>query len=74
MPNLLSALVMSPPRPPPSPPSSCSFPSWVGCNQLPDDVHPKSLRSMFTYNTNVWAASATAKSRGLMKVWGVGRS
>ena len=29
---------------------------------------------MFTYNTNIWATSATAKSRGLMKVWGVGRS
>ena len=25
---------------------------------------------MFTYNTNIWATSATAKSRGLMKVLG----
>ena len=56
------------PKAPPHP--LHSFPYWGGCNQLPEDAHPKSFRSMFTYNTNIWATSATAKSRGLMKVLG----
>eukprot|EP00195_Chlamydomonas_chlamydogama_P011405 CAMPEP_0202902672 /NCGR_PEP_ID=MMETSP1392-20130828/16989_1 /ASSEMBLY_ACC=CAM_ASM_000868 /TAXON_ID=225041 /ORGANISM="Chlamydomonas chlamydogama, Strain SAG 11-48b" /LENGTH=567 /DNA_ID=CAMNT_0049589473 /DNA_START=195 /DNA_END=1898 /DNA_ORIENTATION=+ len=42
------------------------YPVWAGCNMAPEDVHPKSLRSMFPYNTNLWAA----KDDKLMKVYG----
>ncbi|GAX77863.1 hypothetical protein CEUSTIGMA_g5305.t1 [Chlamydomonas eustigma] len=43
------------------------FEDWRDCNKLPEDFHPKSFRSMFSYNTNIWATSKTAKSRSLMK-------
>eukprot|EP00884_Botryococcus_braunii_P020609 jgi/Botrbrau1/7231/Bobra.0021s0016.1 len=31
--------------------------SWHKCNRVPQDVHPKSLRSEFTYNTNIFATA-----------------
>ena len=29
---------------------------WNACNAIPEDLHPKSFRSCFGHNTNVWAS------------------
>eukprot|EP00955_Chlamydomonas_euryale_P094674 364877-Chlamydomonas_euryale.AAC.6 len=34
---------------------------WLQCNQM-EDVHPKSVRSSFAQNTNIWAVHKDAKS------------
>lgn len=28
---------------------------WSGCNFIPEDLHPKTFRSSFGHNTNVFA-------------------
>jgi hypothetical protein len=28
---------------------------WNECNRIPEDLHPKSFRSVFSHNTNVFA-------------------
>jgi FkbM family methyltransferase len=38
-----------------------------GCNLTPEDLHPKSFHSLFIYNTNIWAVSATSKSASLLR-------
>ncbi|KAG1678984.1 hypothetical protein FOA52_013047 [Chlamydomonas sp. UWO 241] len=41
--------------------------NWVACNLTPEDIHPKSFRSMYPVNTNVWAVHPKAHTRGLAK-------
>jgi hypothetical protein len=33
------------------------------CNAIPEDLHPKSFRSMFSHNTNVWASLGSKEMR-----------
>lgn len=44
---------------------------WSELNYLPEDAHPKSFRSIYAMNTNVWAAHTSAEGRALMKSSGV---
>ncbi|KAK9842464.1 hypothetical protein WJX81_001323 [Elliptochloris bilobata] len=37
---------------------SSAFPEWVGCNFIPENLHPKSFRGYIGHNTNVWAAAS----------------
>jgi len=41
---------------------------WGGCNLMPEDAHPKSLRSSFPANTNLWASKdhAALKADGVV--------
>jgi len=32
------------------------YPDWSLCNTLPEDLNPRSLRSMIGHNTNIWAS------------------
>ena len=42
----------------------CRYPSWQGCNAVPEDMHPKSFRGYIGHNTNILAI----KDRQLMQV------
>ena len=39
---------------------STAYPEWVGCNFIPENLHPKSFRGYIGHNTNVWAAASRA--------------
>jgi hypothetical protein len=64
-------------RTPPSPcPHAATHPLQVGkwefCNSIPEDLHPKSFRSQFSHNTNIWISKGSKHMRKGLPV-GVGR-
>ena len=66
-PGMQSPLCPTPCLPHPCPPlalRSKFYQYWHKCNMLPEDAHPKSLRSAFPYNTNIWAS----KNASLIRV------
>jgi hypothetical protein len=45
---------------------------WEFCNSIPEDLHPKSFRSQFSHNTNIWISKGSKHMRKGPPV-GVGR-
>ncbi|KAG2452620.1 hypothetical protein HYH02_002857 [Chlamydomonas schloesseri] len=65
----------------PPPPELQEFPQWGMCSVVPENLNPRSLRSEFSHNTNLWAAKSTSDgepagvmagggSRGLLRLEG----
>ncbi|EFJ41791.1 hypothetical protein VOLCADRAFT_98168 [Volvox carteri f. nagariensis] len=48
----------------PVPPNMANFSSWRLCGGVPEGLNPRSFRSNFGHNTNIWAAKTTSASGG----------
>eukprot|EP00198_Chlamydomonas_reinhardtii_P001766 XP_001691102.1 predicted protein [Chlamydomonas reinhardtii] len=53
----------------PTPPELQQYGHWNACSIVPENLNPRSLRSDFSHNTNLWAAKSSA-GEGLLRLDG----